>query len=57
MMTLFNPPPENRVLPQHAQHDNESDEVGILDDVMDEPESYSEISLAKTYGVWHDFCF
>ena len=56
-MTLFNPPPENRALPQHAQHDNELDEVGILDDVVDEPESYSEISLAKTYGEWHDFCF
>ena len=51
------PPPENRVLSQHVQHDNESDEVGILDDVVDEPESYSEISLAKTYGEWHDFCF
>ncbi|KAN0127920.1 hypothetical protein V8E53_014268 [Lactarius tabidus] len=51
-------PPENRVSPQSAQRDapprnvprnEELDEGGTIDDVVDEAESYSEISLAKTH--------
>ncbi|KAH9011269.1 hypothetical protein EDB84DRAFT_1540472 [Lactarius hengduanensis] len=39
------PPPPTR----HVNHNEEMDEVGVIDDVVDEPESHSEISLAKTY--------
>lgn len=52
--------PENRASPQPAEHNavqhntqsnEELNEDGPIDDEVDEPESYSEISLAKTYGV------
>jgi hypothetical protein len=54
-----NSPENSRTLPQPAQHNvqrntqcnEESDDVGAIDEVVDEPESYSEITLAKTYGV------
>ncbi|KAI9453314.1 hypothetical protein BJY52DRAFT_1205512 [Lactarius psammicola] len=38
---LPSPPPVNQ--------NEESEEVGTIDDVVDEPESYSEITLSKTY--------
>jgi hypothetical protein len=55
-------PPESGVSPQSAQRNalprnEELDEGGTIDDVVDEPESYSEISLAKTHGACSDFCF
>jgi hypothetical protein len=37
--------------PQPGQHNKESDKVGTIDNAVDEPKSYSEISLARMYGV------
>jgi hypothetical protein len=45
---LAAPPPVNQ--------NEESEEAGTIDDVVDEPESHSEITLAKTYGAWAGFC-
>ena len=35
----------------------ESEEAGTIDDVVDKPESHSEIMLAKTYGAWAGLVF
>jgi hypothetical protein len=43
--------PESMASPQPGQHNKESDKVGTIDNAVDEPKSYSEISLARMYGV------
>ncbi|KAF8257450.1 hypothetical protein EI94DRAFT_1774442 [Lactarius quietus] len=40
----------SRVSPQPEQHNEELDEAGAVNDIVDEPESYSEISLVKMYA-------
>jgi hypothetical protein len=52
--------PDNRASPQpaqhnvqrNAQHNEELDDGGAINEAVDEPESYSEITMAKTYGTW-----
>ncbi|KAJ3510664.1 hypothetical protein NLJ89_g4545 [Agrocybe chaxingu] len=46
------PQPASHLPPQSApivNRDEELEDTGIVNDVVDEPESYSEITLAKTY--------
>jgi hypothetical protein len=45
------PQPAQHNVQRNTQRNEESDDVGAIDEVVDEPESYSEITLAKTYGV------
>ncbi|KAN0124602.1 hypothetical protein V8E53_015770 [Lactarius tabidus] len=51
------PPDDNRASPQpaqhniqhNAQHNKELDDGGAINEAVDKPESYSEITMAKTY--------
>jgi hypothetical protein len=48
------PPAAPLSVPPVSQNE-ELEEAGTIDDIVDEPESHSEITLVKTYGAWASF--